>query len=125
VAPGRGSTPGARGPQRLGEHDHEARGVAQRTMLHRNPGFHTCENPQGKPPAMAAGILAWLEQVSLSGEAAEDQHYLGSNSVDHVTNFLVVEHEVDELCDLNVVDGDRGLIPRCDDQVLLLGPLQF
>jgi hypothetical protein len=29
------------------------------TMLHRNPRFHTCENPQGKlTPAMAAGILA-------------------------------------------------------------------
>jgi hypothetical protein len=30
------------------------------TMLHRNPRFHTCENPQGKlTPAMAAGILAF------------------------------------------------------------------
>jgi hypothetical protein len=36
-----------------------------------------------------------------------------------------MKHEVDELRDLNVVDGDLGLVLRCDDQVLLLGPLQF
>src|SRR5215831_475122 len=40
-------------------------------------------------------------------------------------NLLVVEQEIDELRDLNVVDGDRGLILKCDDQVLLLDPVQF
>jgi hypothetical protein len=32
-----------------------------------------------------------------------------------VTNFLVIEHEVDELRDLDVVDGDLELVPRGDD----------
>src|SRR5262245_45084837 len=32
---------------------------------------------------------------------------------------------VDELRDLNVVDRDGGFVPTCDDQVLLLGPVQF
>src|SRR5437870_7443209 len=58
-------------------------------------------------------------------EAAEDQHRLGSDGVDHVTDFLVVEHEVDELCDFNVIDSNVGLALWCDNQVLLLGPLQF
>jgi hypothetical protein len=32
---------------------------------------------------------------------------------------------MDELRDLDVVDGDSGLVLGGDDQVLLLGPLQF
>jgi hypothetical protein len=60
-----------------------------------------------------------------TGEATQNQHRLGSNGVDHVTNFLVVKRELDELRDLNVIDGDFGLAPRCDEQVLLLRPLQF
>src|SRR6516165_6776192 len=46
-----------------------------------------------------------------------------SDGVDDVANLLVVEQQIDELRDLDVVDGDLGLIPRCDDQVLLLGTL--
>jgi hypothetical protein len=55
----------------------------------------------------------------------EDQHRLGSDGVDHIANFLVMKHEVDELRDLNVVDGDRRLVQRCDDQILLFSPVQF
>jgi hypothetical protein len=52
--------------------------------------------------------------------------HLGSNGVDHVTDLLVIKHEVDELRDLDVIDGDLGLTLTCDDQVLLLGPgVQF
>src|SRR5262249_16977163 len=63
--------------------------------------------------------------LTLIREATEDQHHLGSYGVDHVADFLVIKHEVDELRDLDVVDGDRGLVLTCDDQVLLLGLLQF
>jgi hypothetical protein len=35
-----------------------------------------------------------------------------------------VQQEIDELRDLNVIDGDLRLALRRDDQVLLLGPLQ-
>ena len=38
-------------------------------------------------------------------EATEDQHRLGGDGVDHVANFLVIKHEVDELRDLDVIDG--------------------
>ena len=36
-----------------------------------------------------------------------------------------MEQEIDELRDLNVIDGDPGLVRTCDDQVLLLSPLQL
>jgi len=42
---------------------------------------------------------------------------------DHVADLLVVEQEIDELRDLNVIDGDLELVRTCDDQVLLLGSL--
>ena len=50
-----------------------------------------------------------------------------SDGVDNVANFLVVEQEIDELRDLDVVDGDLGLVRNDigDDQVLLLGPVQL
>jgi hypothetical protein len=59
------------------------------------------------------------------GEAAQQEHAFFSDGVDDVANLLVVEQEIDELRDLNVIDGDRGLILICDDQVLLLGSLQL
>jgi hypothetical protein len=39
--------------------------------------------------------------------------------------LLVVEQEIDELRDLNVIDGDIGLVQARDDQVMLLNVLQF
>jgi hypothetical protein len=36
--------------------------------------------------------------------------------VDDVADLLVIEHEVNELGDLNVVDGDLGLVRTGDDQ---------
>ena len=36
-----------------------------------------------------------------------------------------MKHEVDELGDLDVIDSDLGLVPRCDNQVPLLCPLQL
>lgn len=54
-------------------------------------------------------------------EATEDQHCLGGNGVDYVTNLLVTKHEVDELRDLKVIDGDLGP-DRGDDQVFMLRP---
>ena len=38
--------------------------------------------------------------------------------------FLIIKHKVDELRDLNAMNGDLGLVRRCDDQALLLGPFQ-
>jgi hypothetical protein len=36
-----------------------------------------------------------------------------------------VKQQIDELSDLDVVDGDLGLVSGSDDQVLLRGPLQI
>ena len=36
-----------------------------------------------------------------------------------------MKQQIDELRDLNVVDRDLGFVLTCDDQVLLLGPIQF
>ncbi|MFZ0653172.1 MAG: hypothetical protein WAZ97_20185, partial [Pseudolabrys sp.] len=51
---------------------------------------------------------------------AQQEHAFLSDGVDDVANLIVVEKEIDELRDLNVVDGDRGLVVKCDNQVLLL-----
>ena len=63
--------------------------------------------------------------ITLIREATEDQHRLGSDGVDDAADFLVMKHEVDELRDLDVIDSDCGLVRTCDEQVLLLGPVQF
>ena len=44
------------------------------------------------------------------GEPPKQQHALLPDGVDDVADFLVVEQEVDELRDLDVVDGDLGLV---------------
>ena len=76
---------------------------------------------------MLAQLLAYgvEDRLTLIGKATQDQHRLGGDGVDDTANLLVVEQEIDELRDLDVIDGDRGLVLMCDDQVLLLGPLQF
>ena len=56
---------------------------------------------------------------------AQQEHAFLSDGVDDVANLLVVQQEIDELRDLDVVDRDLGLAITCDDQVLLLGSLQF
>jgi len=44
---------------------------------------------------LAAGFAAaWAHWLMLFCEAAEDEHHLGSNGVDHITDFLVVKHKV-------------------------------
>ena len=52
--------------------------------------------------------------AAISCEATQDQHHLGSDGVDDVADLLVVEQEIDELRDLDVIDGDLGLIRTRD-----------
>jgi hypothetical protein len=61
----------------------------------------------------------------LACEATEDKNRLRCDGVDNVADVLVVVQEIDELGNLDVVDGDLGLGLGDNDQVLLLGPLQF
>src|SRR5215472_7407478 len=60
-----------------------------------------------------------------SVKAAQQEHALLSNGVDDVAYLLVVEQEIDELRDLDVVDGYCGFVMARDDQVLLFGPVQY
>ena len=52
-------------------------------------------------------------------EAAQEEHAFLSDGVDDVADFLVVEQEIDELSDLDVIDGDLELICPCDDKFLV------
>lgn len=45
-------------------------------------------------------------------KAAEDENQFSANRVNDVANLLVVEKQVDELGDLDVVDGDDRLTKR-------------
>ena len=53
------------------------------------------------------------------GEPPEQQHALSTDGVDDVADFLVVEQQIDELCDLDVVNGDLRRARESNDQVLL------
>jgi hypothetical protein len=57
------------------------------------------------------------DDFSLGRESTKDQHNFRSEYVDEIGNFLVVEEQVDELRDLDVVDGDRGSARRRDAPV--------
>ena len=75
--------------------------------------------------ALAQFLAEGIEDgFALRREAAEDQHHLGGDGVDHVADPLVVEQQVDELGHLEVVDGDLGLVLPGDDQVGLPCSLQ-
>ena len=58
----------------------------------------------------------------LLGKAAQDQHRFGGDRIDNVTNLLVVKKQVDELSDLDAIEGDTQLATSTIryDQVLLL-----
>ena len=49
-------------------------------------------------------------RFSLLEKRPKDQHRFRCDCVDDITNLLVVKKQVDELSDLNVVDGDSRLI---------------
>jgi hypothetical protein len=53
------------------------------------------------------------------GKSAQDQHRFGCNCVNDLTNLLVVKKQVDELSDLDVVDGDCRLTIRSHDEIFL------
>jgi hypothetical protein len=54
-------------------------------------------------------------------KAAQQEHACLSDGVDDIADLWVVEQEIDELGDLNVIDGDLWLVFTGSDQVLLLG----
>src|SRR6516165_1697833 len=108
---------------------------------------HEVRQPGEQPDSFSEILRLWLVEVendrqvaavseffpqplqdlnAALSEAAQQKHAFLSDGVDHVADLLVVEQEMDELRDLNVVDGDLGLIRvPCNDQVMLLDPFQF
>ena len=99
----------------------------QRHRLGDVPRGWSSEVEQDREVVTLAQLLAYRVEdcLTLIGKATEDQDRLGGDGIDDVANLLVVEQEIDELRDLNVIDGNLGLVPTRNDQVLLLGPLQF
>ena len=61
--------------------------------------------------------------IPASDAGRQDEHAFLYDGVNGIDNRRVVEQQIDELRDLNFIDHDRGLFQRCDDQVLLLGPV--
>ena len=57
---------------------------------------------------------------SILGKAAKNQHRLGCDCVDHITNLLVVKKQINELSDLDVVDRDNWLAIRSYGEILLV-----
>ena len=59
--------------------------------------------------------------LALLGEAAKDEDHLASESVDDLAYLLIVEHQVEELGDLQVVHCDRGFPGQSRDTQIGLG----
>jgi hypothetical protein len=78
--------------------------------------------------ACAQFVAQRIEQrLALRGETAQQEHRFAPHRVDHAADLLVVQKQVNELCHLQVVHGDGGLLARgADDQIgLILGrPLE-
>ena len=64
-------------------------------------------------------------RFALRREAAEDQHYFRGDCVDDAADLLIVEEQVNELRELDVIDGDLGLIRRGNHEVALFCPSSF
>jgi hypothetical protein len=56
----------------------------------------------------------------LFGKAAQDQHRFLPDCVNGIANLFVVKQQVNELGDLDIVDGDRRLTTTSYDQILLV-----
>jgi hypothetical protein len=99
----------------------------KRAMRASVPPFRNVEVEQDWQVVMLAQLLTNSVEncFTVSSEATEDQHRFRCDGVDNVADLLVVEQQIDELRDLDVVDSHLGLVLRRDDQVLLLGPVQF
>ena len=50
----------------------------------------------------------------LRHKTAQDQHRFGGDRIDDLTNLLVVEQQIDELCHFQIVHSDYRLIDRCN-----------
>src|SRR5215468_8554498 len=58
---------------------------------------------------------------ALRGEATKNENGFPGNRVYDITNFWVVQQQVNELCDLKVIDGNGRFFCMCDDQIVLFG----
>ena len=57
--------------------------------------------------------------------ATTDVRFVPKADIGAYSGLVSIEHEVNKLRNLDVIDSDLGLALLCDDQVLLLGPIQF
>src|SRR5450755_2785327 len=71
-------------------------------------------------PVCAKGFSEGIkDSFALGGEAAKNEDGFSGNGVDHVTNFWVVQQQVNELSDLKIVNGNGWFPRRSNDQVVL------
>jgi hypothetical protein len=85
----------------------------------------------GSQAGSGGKVAAWarpptvLDAIKPSERRAVRRHSRRPRGPGRLADLPVVEQEIDELRHLDVIDGDLGLVCTCDDQVLLLGSLQF
>jgi hypothetical protein len=91
-------------------------------------GWRPAQNQTGPAgsPAGAVPPEAVENGLPLGCEAAEDQDYLGGEGLDDFPDAMVIQQQVQTLCHLEIVSGNRTLLLplRADHQVPLNGLFQ-
>src|SRR6266496_4520917 len=62
---------------------------------------------------------------ALRCEASKNEDGFPGNGVDDITNFLIVEQQVNELSNFEVINRDHGFIFGSNDKVVLFGTFQL
>src|SRR5436190_8889824 len=75
----------------------------------------------------AAQLLAegLQDRFAFGCKTPKDEHALLPNGVNNITNFRVFEQQVNELCNLKIINRDFRLTSRCDDKVHLCGSFKL
>src|SRR5260221_14688696 len=56
---------------------------------------------------------------ALRREATKNEDGFPGNGVDDLTNFRIIQQQIDELGNLEIIDGNGWFLGRSDDQVVL------
>ncbi|SRR6266567_5628121 len=60
-------------------------------------------------------------RLPLGSESTQNQDNFGSDRVDDLTNFCIVQQQVDELGNLEIINSDRRFTVGCDNEAVLFG----
>src|SRR5262249_28867405 len=84
--------------------------------------FLEVEHHREEPTRAQCGAQRIKDGFALTSKPPENQDALLADGIDDLTNLLVVEQQVDELCNLQIVHRDHRLTLGADDQIRLLRP---